>query len=139
VVSLLSVYSGFLAGLSMPFIRKQSYEIFQLGHLLMFPIIGLLCAHGTAALLQYPMLGYWLAFPTLLVIIERIRRIAQGFHRMPATLEILDGETVVITVQVPNYRYWPYKAGQYDFLQVPKISLFQWHPFTISTCIGNEM
>jgi dual oxidase len=25
------------------------------------------------------------------------------------------------------------------FLQVPQISLFQWHPFTISTCIGSQM
>merc|ERR1712225_195050 len=43
-----------LALLSMPVVRKKSYEIFQLGHLLMFPIIGLLCAHGTKGLLQYP-------------------------------------------------------------------------------------
>lgn len=44
--------------LSMPYVRKNlSYEVFQLGHLLMFPMIGLSCAHGTAKLLQYPMLG----------------------------------------------------------------------------------
>jgi len=89
----------------MPFIRKQSYEIFQLGHLLMFPIIGLLCAHGSAGLLQYPMLGYWLAFPTLLVLIERATRIACGFHRIPATIEILDADTVAINVTIPNHRY----------------------------------
>src|SRR3954447_1637387 len=53
-----------LAAMSAPFIRKKSYEIFQLGHLLMFPITGLLIAHGAAGLLQFPMLGYWLAVPT---------------------------------------------------------------------------
>lgn len=47
-----------LAGLSMPYVRKKSYELFQLGHLLMFPIIGLLCAHGLAGLFQWPMFGY---------------------------------------------------------------------------------
>ncbi|KAK0102425.1 hypothetical protein ONS95_006045 [Cadophora gregata] len=128
-----------LALLSMPMVRKKSYEIFQLGHLLMFPIIGLLCAHGTKAFLQFPMLGYWLALPTLLVLIERGTRIVNGFLHMPAKIEILDADTVAITVTVPNYRWWPYKAGQYVFLQVPKISIFQWHPFTVSTCIGNEM
>jgi len=105
----------------------------------MFPITGLLMAHGTAALLQFPMLGYWLAFPTLLVIMERLFRVACGFHRMTGKIEVLDADTVAITVMIPGYRYWPYKAGQYIFLQVPKLSLLQWHPFTISTCIGNEM
>ena len=123
----------------MPFIRKKSYEIFQLGHLLMFPMIALLCAHGTSALLQFPMLGYWLAFPTLLVITERVIRVVNGFIRMDATVKILDGETVSITVRIPEHRHWHYKAGQYIFLQIPKLSLFQWHPFTISTCMGNEM
>ncbi|CZR53129.1 uncharacterized protein PAC_03007 [Phialocephala subalpina] len=46
-----------LAGMSVPYMRKKSYELFQLGHLLMFPIIGLLCVHGTAALLQIPIIS----------------------------------------------------------------------------------
>jgi dual oxidase len=62
--------------LSTPVIRKGSYEVFQMGHLLMFPIIGLLIAHGTAGLLQYPILGYWLALPTPLVVAERINHVS---------------------------------------------------------------
>ena len=128
-----------LAILSMPQVRKWSYEVFQLGHLLMFPIIGLMCAHGTAGLLQWPMFGYWLAFPTLLVIFERLQRFALGFFPIVADLELLDGETVAITTRIPKYRFWPYKAGQYVFVQVPKLSFFQWHPFTVSTCTGKSM
>jgi dual oxidase len=47
-----------LTAMSMPQIRKWTYEAFQLGHLLMFPIIGLMMAHGTTALLQFPTFGY---------------------------------------------------------------------------------
>jgi len=128
-----------LAGLSAPWVRKKSYEIFQSGHLLMFPILALLCAHGTSALLQFPMLGYWLALPLLLVLVERFTRFVNGFIRIPTTMDILDDETVRLTVTVSKHRIWPYEAGQYIMLQIPQISLLQWHPFTISTCVDNTM
>ncbi|KAK3393305.1 FAD-binding domain-containing protein [Podospora didyma] len=128
-----------LALLSLPPVRRWNYEVFQLGHLLMFPIIALLIAHGSNAMLQYPMLGYWIAFPTLLIVIERVVRVMVGFYRIEAVLKVLDAETVEITTTVPSERLWGYKAGQYVFLQVPAISLFQWHPFTVSVCSGKKM
>jgi dual oxidase len=79
-----------LAALSMPQVRKRSYELFQFGHLLMFPIIGLMMAHGTAGLFQWPMFAYWLAFPTLLVIFERTWRFILGFRPVEAELELLE-------------------------------------------------
>ncbi|KAK5655171.1 hypothetical protein OQA88_6070 [Cercophora sp. LCS_1] len=118
--------------LSTPPVRRWNYEVFQMGHLLIYPLIGLLCAHGSNGLLQYPMLGFWLAFPAFMVLTERIVRMAVSFHRIPATLRILDNETVELTTTVPSERIWGYKAGQYLFLQVPCISFFQFHPFTIS-------
>lgn len=125
--------------LSMPYFRSKSYEIFQIGHLLMFPFIGLVMAHGSQALLQFPVLGILLAFPTLLVLFERAVRVFSAFHKIPARLEVLDEETVVITCTIPQRRAWNYEAGQYVFLCVPQLSFFQWHPFTISTCVGREM
>lgn len=133
-----------LSLLSIPQVRRWNYEIFQVGHLLMFPIIGLMMAHGTAHLLQWPMFGYFLAFPTLLVLVERAIRIMLGFHPISARLKVLDDEAMEVTAVIPGKRLWKYRAGQYRagqyiFLQVPKISFFQWHPFTVSSCRGNEM
>ncbi|KAH9885687.1 FAD-binding domain-containing protein [Xylariomycetidae sp. FL2044] len=128
-----------LSLLSLPQVRRWNYELFQLGHLLMYPIIGLLMAHGTSGLLQWPMLGYFLAFPTLLIVLERTMRFIMGFHHLPASIEILDSETVEIKTTIPKNRPWKYQAGQYVFLQVPKLGFFQWHPFTVSACVGREM
>lgn len=128
-----------LSLLSIPQVRRWNYEVFQLGHLLMFPIIGLMMAHGTAAVFQWPMFGYFLAFPTLMVLIERSIRVCLGFHRIPATLRVLDADTVEIATTIPSERLWKYRAGQYIFLQVPALSFFQWHPFTVSFCRGDRM
>jgi dual oxidase len=128
-----------MALLSMPFIRKKHYELFQLGHLLMYPLIGLVSVHGAQKILQYPMLGFWLIIPALLVVVERCVRVGYGFHNIAAKLEILDDETVTLSVVVPQKRYWKYRAGQWVLITVPELSKFQWHPFTISTCIGNDM
>lgn len=125
--------------MSLPIVRKKSYEAFQLAHLFMFPLIGLLCAHGTAHVLQDPMYGYWIVFPALLVVVERSWRLFVSFIKLPAEMKVLDDETVVITCKHPRGRDYKYAAGQYILVQVPQISLFQWHPFTISSCRGNEL
>ncbi|KAG9743830.1 hypothetical protein KCU73_g8301, partial [Aureobasidium melanogenum] len=104
--------------------RRRSYEAFQLEHLLMFPISAFLMVHGTVGYLQWPMMGYFLAFLLL---------------ALSAYLEVLDKETVCITVMMPASRNFDYKAGQYVLLQVPVLSRWQRHPITIFTCIANEL
>lgn len=124
---------------ALPVVRKRFFEVFQLAHLLLFPFIGFLCAHGTLALLQPPMLGYWLAFPALVVILERLHRFVMGFYPLPATASFLDKNTVTLTIRRRWGRPWHYSAGQYVLLQVPSVSRWQWHPFTISSCDADRI
>lgn len=140
ITGIIALFCFYVIGcLSTPWVRRKNYEVFQLGHLLMFPIIACLMAHGTKRILQWPMLGYFLAFPTLMILIERMGRLIVGFHPIPATIKILDSETVNITATIPSLRVFNYYAGQYLFLQVPELSFFQWHPFTISVCDNKDI
>ena len=141
ITGILALAFFYIIGLtSSPWIRKKNYEIFQLGHLLMYPIIGMLMAHGTKRILQYPMLGFFLAFPTLLILVERTyRTFFSGLYRIEATIRVLDSETVEIKANIPGGKLFRYQPGQYVFLQVPELSFFQWHPFTVSVCYDRYM
>lgn len=138
---LTAIGSFILIGLtSIPWFRKNHYEAFQLAHTLMYLMFAMLAMHGTAKLLQAPMMGYWLVFPVICVLLERIRRLyLTFFSHHSARLEALDDGTVVITAEKPEGQKWRARAGQYILLQVPTVSRFQWHPFTISACIGNRL
>jgi NADPH oxidase 1 len=41
------------------------------------------------------------------------------------------GNTMELRIEKPSFLYQP---GQYLFMNVPAVSKFQWHPFTISSC-----
>lgn len=133
------VILGILSLLSIPYIRRRHYNLFQAGHLLLYPVLGLMMVHGTAALLQRSIFGYVLAFPTFLLIFERISRFCLSFYHIDATVEVLTNDTIELTAVMPKYRPWSYTAGQYILLQVPSISFFQWHPFTVSVCDGKKI
>ncbi|KAK0527022.1 hypothetical protein OC842_005001 [Tilletia horrida] len=126
-----------IALLSTPAVRRWNFEVFQIGHLLMFPMLCFLAAHDTSKLLQGPMLGYWLVFPTIVVLLERLHRLYRSLISIPARIEVLDDETVCITAQHPRNKAWCYSPGQYILLQIPRLSRFQFHPFTISACLDD--
>ena len=110
-------------------LRRWNYEVFQYVHLLMYPLFALLAMHGTARLCKlgshhtadglnvnpvaYPMLGFWLVGPVVLVLAERLTRAVRSFAPHPARLEALDDGTIVVTAEKPSHLTWRASAGQY--------------------------
>lgn len=127
-----------LVGLSsLPRIRQRHFECFQAVHLLVYPFIGLLMAHGTRGWLQAPMLGYWLAGPTLLLLAERAVRSYR--YLVPVNAKLVPQQSDVVMLVLKRKKSWRIQPGQYVLLCVPTISLFQWHPFTVSSFSDDEI
>ena len=105
--------------------------MFQYTHLLIWPFVGLLLAHGSGALIEPPVLGYWLIVPMLCVLWDRIPRTALMFRPIKgATFEAIEDSTVMVTIPESSVD-WTYKPGQYILVRVQEVSYFEWHPFSV--------
>lgn len=138
ITGILSVAILIVIGIfSLPRFRRKHYEVFQAVHLLVYPFIGLLMAHGTRGWLQAPMLGYWLAAPTLLLLGERCVRIYHYFVQVD--VEIVPQQSDVVMLILKRKKPWRIQPGQYVLICVPAISWLQWHPFTVSSFSKGEL
>ncbi|UZJ51195.1 hypothetical protein CBS101457_000515 [Exobasidium rhododendri] len=116
-----------------PMIRKRFFEIFQLSHLLMYPLFGLLLLHGSSAILRAPMLGWWLLVPIALVLTEKLHRIVRAFIPVQTSVIQAEADLVALKIHVGRDATYKYRAGQHIYLQIASLGRFQWHPFTVST------
>lgn len=132
-------------------IRQQSFETFWYTHHLFIPFLLGLYTHATGCFVRDSAdpvspfagdefwehcIGYqgwrWELFAGGLYLIERIYREIRAARDTKITRVVRHPYDVVeIQFEKPSFRY---KAGQWLFLQVPAVSRYQWHPFTITSC-----
>eukprot|EP01015_Nassula_variabilis_P019095 TRINITY_DN3187_c0_g1_i3.p1 TRINITY_DN3187_c0_g1~~TRINITY_DN3187_c0_g1_i3.p1 ORF type:complete len:421 (+),score=36.05 TRINITY_DN3187_c0_g1_i3:66-1328(+) len=114
-------------------IRNKNYELFWFTHQLYVVCYILLIFHFNR-LKFFPSFFIWVLIPCLILLCEKLHTLYQIYRcRLKIqTIKHLDSNVIELTLVKPEGVY-SYKSGQYSSLCIPKLSKFQWHPFTISS------
>ncbi|KAF8938876.1 hypothetical protein BGZ58_011246 [Dissophora ornata] len=129
-------------------VRRKGFEIFWYTHHLFILFFITLMYHGAFCFIRADNPPYCKSSPGsykfilgsfLIYILERIVREIRA--RLPTSIsKIVLHPSKVVEVQIKKEShghggdgYFRAKAGQYVFLNCPDISMFEWHPFTITS------
>ncbi|KAG2888186.1 hypothetical protein PC114_g18499 [Phytophthora cactorum] len=116
--------------------RRGNFNLFWVTHMLFIPFLILMAFHGFARWVAAPQAPYWILPPVVIFLIEKRYRMTQVFGGQTKIIHVqLSKESVAIFMKKPKsfgkiQRFLP---GMYVFINVPTISKFEWHPFTISS------
>jgi len=106
-------------------LRRRAFQLWYYLHWLLFSgVVAALLLHDASGVLFG--VGLWVfdvAFRTV--------GLAGFKHAHSATLDNFP-EANVVRVTIPRSGSFHFRGGQYVFLCVPELSLFEWHPFSIS-------
>ncbi|GAQ79930.1 putative respiratory burst oxidase [Klebsormidium nitens] len=120
------------------------FEAFWYSHVLLLLCFPLVILHGS----RRPLGGYpttstwiWLAAPLLFYALDRgfrAARIWRNRNRAPCLqAETFSGEVLGLTLARPPG--FDYRPGQYVFINCPRVSAFQWHPFSLTSAPSDAL
>ncbi|XP_072021110.1 NADPH oxidase 5-like [Amphiura filiformis] len=114
---------------SIPWIRHRHFKIFSAMHLLALPFIVLCVLHARN-------FWRWMLLPGTLFILEKIwnsklLKIARYGNTCIKEAHLLPNGVVHIVMMRP--KKFKFKPGDYILMQLPMLSKFEWHPFSISS------
>ena len=116
-----------LGAFSFSWIRRKHFEVFYKVHVPVAILAGLTgMMHASCISVLGPAVGLW-----LLDVSIRMHYIQTVQHQVQFARanQLADGK--VVRLSLP--KCLEYSGGQYCFVCVPELSLFQWHPFSISS------
>jgi len=111
-------------------VRRKKFELFFYSHYLFVPFYFFALAHIPTTFMPY------LITTVVLYGLDRFLRMFWGLYPVRATMVRRKADRV-IQIRYPKHPLAAcmnlYKVGQYVFVSFPRISFFEWHPFSVSS------
>ncbi|CAN6461951.1 unnamed protein product [Victoria cruziana] len=116
---------------TLPFIRRKMFELFFYTHQLYVLFVAFFVFHAGSGVLYMFLPGLYL------FTVDRFVRFMQSRQSVQlVSARVLPCEAVELSFSKrPGLRYSPMSTV---FINVPSISPFQWHPFTVTSCSSLE-
>jgi len=136
----MAVSLSFIAIFALKRFHWKKFELFWYTHHFFVIFFIFFSFHGSFCLIQpdrQPKCAnagafwkYWIASGTI-YLFERVLREWRS-RQCTYISKVVLHPSQVVEVQIKKNRF-RYKAGQYIFVNCPEVSLFQWHPFTLTS------
>ncbi|KAF9947914.1 hypothetical protein BGZ70_002439 [Mortierella alpina] len=119
-------------------IRERNYEVFWYTHHLAILIMGFYAFHGYGCFVktndgQCRGYGSWryVVLASLIYLAERALRAFESYRTLVLSSAIAHpGGAIELNFEQPSIHYRP---GQHLYLNIPRLSKYEWHPFTITS------
>ncbi|KAI5083133.1 hypothetical protein GOP47_0003442 [Adiantum capillus-veneris] len=126
-----------LVKLPKPLQRMAGFNAFWFSHHLFFIVYVCLLVHGVCLFLVHEWYQkttwMYLSVPVVIYLGERLLRMFRFGHKGVEIQKVAVYPGNVLTLHMSKPQGFKYKSGQYIFLNCPKVSTFQWHPFSITS------
>jgi predicted ferric reductase len=117
--------------------RRQNFQRFWYLHHLLLIVLVMMMVHGTGNLLQHYQTIYWVCGPLTLYLVPRFYRELQSKSLKVEGVQIHDG-VLALDLEKPKSWVGYQMSGMYAFINIPSISRWEWHPFTLSSAPHQE-
>ncbi|KAF8037407.1 hypothetical protein BT93_B0340 [Corymbia citriodora subsp. variegata] len=117
--------------------QVTGYNTFWYSHHLFVFVYALLIVHSMFLFLTSNLIEkttwMYIAFPVLLYMGERIfRAVRSAFYEVEILkANVYPGKVLALTISKPEG--FEYRSGMYIYIQCPRISPFEWHPFSLTS------
>lgn len=129
--------------LALPFtlksLRRGNFNLFWFTHMLFLPFLLLLLIHGVSQWMNPPQAYLWIGFPCLIYFLERRYRLGKIFGSHPRIVKVHQTSDMVALFFTKPKRFHDFHPGMYLYVNIPVLSKFEWHPFTISSAPQDEL